>query len=82
MKYLDHLKNLLPGDIVLADHGFNVTAGFYCASLQMPAFNCTRKIANVHIHVERIIGLVRRKCQILQSRAAKGRIAAKFPAWK
>ncbi|KAK1902906.1 MICOS complex subunit MIC27 [Dissostichus eleginoides] len=29
----------------------------------------TRKIANVRIHVERVIGLVRRKYQILQSRA-------------
>ncbi|KAI4787316.1 hypothetical protein KUCAC02_036366 [Chaenocephalus aceratus] len=29
----------------------------------------TRKIANVRIHVERVIGLVRRKYEILQSRA-------------
>lgn len=29
----------------------------------------TREIANVRIHVERVIGLVRRKYQILQSRA-------------
>ncbi|KAI4821186.1 hypothetical protein KUCAC02_029128 [Chaenocephalus aceratus] len=29
----------------------------------------TRTIANVRIHVERVIGLVRRKYQILQSRA-------------
>jgi hypothetical protein len=29
----------------------------------------TRKIASVRIHVERVIGLVRRKYQILQSRA-------------
>ncbi len=55
--------------------------GFYCASLQIPAFTKgrkqlsayevadTRKIANLHIHVERVIGLVRRKYQILQSRA-------------
>ena len=29
----------------------------------------TRKVASVRIHVERVIGLVRRKYQILQSRA-------------
>ncbi|XP_035998273.1 uncharacterized protein LOC118564392 [Fundulus heteroclitus] len=77
------LNNLLPGDIVLADRGFNIgdSVGFYCASLQTPAFTKgrkqlsayevaeTRKIANLRIHVERIIGLVRRKYQILQSRA-------------
>nr|XP_033938417.1 uncharacterized protein LOC117446358 [Pseudochaenichthys georgianus] len=34
------LKNLLPGDIVLADRGFDIgdSVGFYCASLKMPAF--------------------------------------------
>lgn len=34
------LKNLLPGDTVLADCGFNVgdSEEFYCASLQIPAF--------------------------------------------
>ena len=55
------LQNLLPGDVVLADRGFNIEdrVGFYCASLQMPAFTRgkkqlsaydveqTRKIANV-----------------------------------
>lgn len=36
----DLLKNLLPGDIVLADGGFNAgdSVGFYRASLRMPAF--------------------------------------------
>lgn len=77
------LQNLLPGDIILADRGFNIgdSVGFYCASLQIPAFTKgrkqlsayevaeTRKIANLRIHVERVIGLVRRKYQILQSRA-------------
>ena len=77
------LKNLLPGDIVLADRGFNIedSVAFYCASLKIPAFTRgkkqlsayeveeTRMIASVRIHVERVIGLVRRKYQILQSRA-------------
>lgn len=77
------LNNVLPGDIVLADCGFTIgdSVGFYCASLKMPTFTKgksqlsayevgqTRKLDNVRIHVERVIGLVRRKYQILQSRA-------------
>ena len=69
------LNKLLPGDIVLADRGFDIadSVGFYQATLKIPAFTHgkrqlsahdiqeTRKIANVRIHVERVIGLVRRK---------------------
>ena len=76
-------KNLLPDDIVLAERGFDIneSVGFYCATLKIPAFTKgksqlsaieveeTRKVASVRIHVERVIGLVRRKYQILQSRA-------------
>ncbi|XP_022806305.1 uncharacterized protein LOC111343402 [Stylophora pistillata] len=75
------LKNLLPGDIVLADRGFDISdsVGLCQASLKIPAFTRgknqlsaldveeTRKIANVRIHVERVIGLVRRKYTILQT---------------
>ena len=75
------LNNLLPGDIVLADRGFDITdiVGIHQAKLYIPAFTKgkkqlsakeveeTRKIANVRIHVERVIGLVRRKYVILQS---------------
>ena len=75
------LSKLLPGDIVLADRGFDIadSVGFYLARLYIPAFTRskkqlsasevedTRKIANVRIHVERVIGLVRRKYTILQS---------------
>ncbi|XP_063056368.1 uncharacterized protein LOC134450456 [Engraulis encrasicolus] len=77
------LKNLLPGDIVVADRGFNTSenVGFYCAKLQIPTFPTgrkqltpfkvaeTRKVANLRKHVERVTGLVRRKYQILQSKA-------------
>lgn len=73
------LKNLLPGDVVLADRGFTVSEsiGFHFATLKTPAFTrglpqlhpCsieeTRKIASVRIHVERIIGLTRSKYKIL-----------------
>ena len=74
------LRKLLPGDIVLADRGFDIadSVGFNQARIHIPAFTRgkkqlsakeveeTRKIANVRIHVERVIGLVRRKYTILQ----------------
>lgn len=75
------LDNLLPGDVVLADRGFNITesVGLMQAKLHIPAFTKgkdqlsaievedTRTIANVRIHVERVIGNVRQKYSILQS---------------
>ena len=77
------LKHFLPGDMVLADGEFNIEegVGLQCATLKIPSFRkgktqlsaCdveeARKIANVRIHVERVIGLVRRKYQVLQSKA-------------
>ena len=76
----DLLKNLLPGDLVLADRGFTVhkSVGLYCAQLKIPEFTLgksqleqksvgeTREIAAVRIHVERVIGLLRNKFAILQ----------------
>ena len=73
------LKKLLPGDIVLADRGFDISesVGMMQASLHIPAFTKgkdqlsaveieeTRTIANVRIHVERVIGMVRQKYSIL-----------------
>lgn len=75
------LNYLLLGDVVMADRGFNIAdcLGFVGAKLVIPAFtkgktqlsfedvNLTQKIANVRIHVERVIGLVRRKYKILRS---------------
>jgi hypothetical protein len=74
-----YLSNLLLGDVVLADRGFNVAESMahYGASLYIPAFTCgvdqldptqveaTWKIANVRIHVERVIGSMRQRFQIL-----------------
>lgn len=75
------LDQLTQGDVVLADRGFDIadTLGLYCARLHIPAFTkgkkqlsaleveTTRRLANVRIHVERVIGLVRNKYTILKS---------------
>ena len=67
------LKNLLPGDLVLADRGFTIQEEvcYYGAKLHIPAFTKgksqldpveieeTRQIAHIRIHVERVIGLLR-----------------------
>jgi hypothetical protein len=82
------LNNLLPGDIILADRGFDVkdSVGLMCAEVKIPAFTkgkkqlssydveATRKIAHSRVHVERLIGLVRNKYSILQ----KGKIPIDF----
>ncbi|XP_065892171.1 uncharacterized protein [Dysidea avara] len=74
------LKKLLPGDVVLADRGFDIaeSVAMMQAQLYIPAFTkgkqqlsameveSTRKIANVRIHVERVIGCVRQKYSILR----------------
>ena len=83
-KYLtDHcgiLNHLLPGDVVLADRGYDITesVGIMPAKLHVPSFTKgkdqlsalevedTRSIANVRIHVERVIGAVRQKYSILK----------------
>lgn len=76
----DLLDRLLPGDLVLADRGFDIaeSVGLQCAEVKIPAFTKgrkqlsplevqeTRKIAHVRIHVERVIGLVRNKYTILK----------------
>lgn len=75
------LKNLLPGDLVLADRGFTINEDvlYYQAALNIPAFTKgksqlhptdvekTRNIATVRIHVERVIGVLRQKYTFLQS---------------
>ena len=68
------LKYLIYGDTVMADCGFNVaeTVRTYGARLQIPSFTkekeqlraeeieSTRMIVNVQIHIERVIGNVRK----------------------
>ena len=74
------LEHLLAGDMVMADRGFTIaeSVGLKQAKLVIPAFTKgksqldpvdvekTRGIANVRIHVERVIGLLRRKYTILE----------------
>ena len=76
-----YLRHLLPGDVVLADRGFDIadSLALYGATLNIPAFTrgrdqlpaedveATRKLANVRIHVERVIGTVRQRFQILSA---------------
>ena len=75
------LEKLLPGDMILADRGFNIqeAAGLFCAEVKIPPFTKGKKqlskaevdtacqLAQVRIHVERVIGVVRQKYTILQS---------------
>ncbi len=75
------LDHLIPDDIVLADRGFSISdsVAMMQASLHIPAFtkghsqlsamevHDTRSIANVRIHVERVIGMICQKYSILQS---------------
>ena len=75
------LDNLVPGDVILADRGFDIqeSVGLFCATIRIPAFTRgkkqlsaieveqTRRIANVRIHVERVIGLLRNKYAILSA---------------
>ena len=67
------IQKLLPGDIVLADRGFNIAEDIAMvqASLHIPVFTkgvsqlspteveSTRKLANLHIHVKHVIGATR-----------------------
>lgn len=73
------LNCLSPGDLILADRGFNIaeTLGSCSATLKIPAFTkgrsqlsaldveSTRGLASVRIHVERVIGMTRQKYTML-----------------
>ena len=69
------------GDTILADRGFNIqeSVGLFCATVKIPAFTRgkkqlssieveqTRSLANVRIHVERVIGNIRKKFSLLSN---------------
>lgn len=73
------LDRITPGDVILADRGFDITeyVSLRQATLVLPAFMGGRKrlnsndvvrtryIANVCIHVERVIDLVQQRYKIL-----------------
>ncbi|XP_051949327.1 uncharacterized protein LOC127620219 isoform X3 [Xyrauchen texanus] len=73
------LQKLSPGDLVLADRGFDIkeSVALVGATLKIPAFTRghhqlnaknveqTRKLARVRIHMERVIGCMRSKFNIL-----------------
>ena len=72
-------KKLLQGDIVLADRGFDIAESMAMmqAQLHIPAstkgkkqlsaeVESTSKIANVRIHVKRVIGCVHQEYSILR----------------
>lgn len=75
------LDKIIPGDIILADRGFDIrdSVGFRGAEAKIPAFTkgksqlspleleLTRKITHLRIHVERVIGQLRNKFTVLQS---------------
>lgn len=74
-----YLNQLRPGDMILADRGFNIAdvVALSQATLHIPSFTKgkpqlsadeveqTRGIASVRIHVERVIGMLRRKYSFL-----------------
>ena len=73
------LDILSPGDVILADRSFDIeeSLGLFCSTIKIPAFTKgkkqrsgieveqTRTIANVRIHVERVIGNIWKKYSIL-----------------
>jgi len=75
------LKSLLPGDVVLADQGFNIheAAGMHYAEVKLPPYtrgkkllnrmkiDASRQLSRVRIHMEQVIGMVRQEYTILQS---------------
>lgn len=76
-----YLSKISPGDVVLADRGFNVeeSIAYMGGTLNIPSFTkgkpqlapeaveSTRRLANVRIHVERVIGAVRQRFQIVSA---------------
>lgn len=79
-EHCDYLRNILPGDVVLADRGFTVTeeVAMVGGKILMPAFTKgknqlsaleleeSRSLSSVRIHVERVIGHVKNKYTILR----------------
>lgn len=79
------LSLLQTGDVVLADRGFTIRddISVHGATLEIPAFTrgkkqlsqrdveMSKKLSQVRIHVERVIGLLKNKYTILQGRITR-----------
>ena len=75
------LNNLIHGCLILADRGFTIhdSASYYLAEVKVPSFtkgkpqlskyevDTTRELAHVRIHVERVIGMLKQKFNILNT---------------
>ena len=75
------LRLLDPGDVILADRGFDIAddIAIHSATLVIPSFTrgkkqlslqdveCSQRVAKVRIHIERVIGLLKNKYTILQN---------------
>nr|CAH7742669.1 unnamed protein product [Callosobruchus chinensis] len=80
----EFLKNLIPGDVVMADRGFLIKefVELFRATVEIPGFTRghkqlhpvelerTRAMAQCRIHVERVIGLLRQKFNILNDKTS------------
>ncbi|XP_072771242.1 uncharacterized protein [Nerophis lumbriciformis] len=74
-KYSGILDKLLPGDLALADRGFDIqdNVGLMCAEVKTKGHcpldardvESTRKIVHLRIHVQRVIGNIRNKYTVL-----------------
>ena len=76
------MNYLLPGDVIIADRGFTCDeyARMACAEVKIPPFtkgkkqlekvelDWSRELSIVRIHVERVIGVLKQKYTILQTR--------------
>ncbi|KAF4528333.1 hypothetical protein B566_EDAN006587 [Ephemera danica] len=62
------LNNILPGDGVMADRGFNIAESLNLSKNQLSLLETktSRNMSNLRIHVERVIGVVRSKYAILK----------------
>ena len=74
------LNNLLPGDLILADRGFTIedSVSLYCAQVLCPPFtkgkrqlsrhevDWSREISRVRIHIEHVIGQLKKKFKLLE----------------
>ena len=62
---LDHLT---PGDVILADRGFDIqeSVGLFCSTTKIPAFTKGKKqLSGIEVEQTRRIANIRKKCSIL-----------------